>query len=611
MTLNANLVRQGPQAPVAQLSDWFAEGVTLSTKSLFITRKHSPSDRILADLRAIPETAKTIIEGRYDKLNPPMYVSTLDVGCGKSTVIGAMCQELWFGEVFGGPAVGVLIALSRLEQIEDFITSNQLEDEQYAVIANRDAKASTGQPFIEMGLGAENADEARILICTQAHIYHHLRRTDWANAKRLYFQGQPRPLRLWDESIELRKEYGLDKRIIRSAINIRGIPQELERYGDAVIALVNGAKPGDTIQLPAIEKPVEYLWLLEQLEDRADEAALAALETLVRLTRASEARLREDNNSNRVLLSFEVGLPSDTLPIIVLDAGSQHKAAYQSLPEAKVWLPSTPKRHDNVQLNAMYGKDGRGWFWKQRGYLTRLKEAADIIKANPDRLPMILCHKEPKRFEGEIKRVLTEHLGANASKVHVVTYGSHNASNAHSYCDLVICCTLFRKPGHAYEALAHAVENRPMNQDPNWPLVKKIEDTEVVAETVQGLGRSCIRLLDGEQAQAATIYLWTSNEAIPLSLQGRLSGLKSEWLNKPMKKGQPMRSRADDVLKFLTSWKANRKGVTVYYDEIYKPLKINQSDFSKLLNKDTMKKALAANGWAIHRSRPSYLKRSV
>lgn len=94
------------------------------------------------------------------------------------------------------PAGGVLVCVSRLDEIETYLGNAGLDQNDFAVLTSDKARNELGAP-------PELHDAAPIMFVTQQRLKPGRGSTPMAGLSELFYQGHPRALRIWDESAEL------------------------------------------------------------------------------------------------------------------------------------------------------------------------------------------------------------------------------------------------------------------------------------------------------------------------------------------------------------------------------------------------------------------------
>jgi hypothetical protein len=247
----------------------------------------------------------------------------LDPGMGKSQTAAAFVRSLLDDHRY--QHVGALVLVSRLVEIDSFVREIGLERHVFAALASQ-ANAE-GRQRRELGLTAEGADNARVLFVTQqrlALVSEHGRQ--FADMRQFFYRGQPRAVRIWDESI-------------MPAIGLR-----LDHY--QIAGLANGFKANGfrdvadwCLDLSADLKVAQDSTIMDLEMPRREEIGLADIrrmfagrnveagEVLWLLADQEQGLVRYENKGN-TLISFTEALPADLAPCVILDASGRVRSTY-------------------------------------------------------------------------------------------------------------------------------------------------------------------------------------------------------------------------------------------------------------------------------------------
>ena len=568
--------------------------------------RHHPSEEIFESMLWFPATIQRMLDGTAAKV----CICDWPAGVGKTTLNGCVLRTL----SKTARDIGVIVFLSRIDQIESFIYDSLLPASSYAVLMAGNEltrgkpnhpKRKAGVPFSALGVGVENVDKAQVLIITKAMAENHLRHRAWSATSSLFYQGKPRLLCIADEETVRRRSYTVSLSSLKVATSIleeRNVFPELQGFGRSVSDAIEQASIGHTINLPEMAQPVDYEDVQARLKIRDVEYAGNHIRSLVALSKTNHALIRKDEDGRSVLLNYEVKLPDDMPSILVLDAGARSKAIYQIQPEPVEWSPVVHKRFDNVTVQIEHGPSGKQAFW--RNVEERIADSAAFIKAHPDATPLIIHPLEQEwRNRGDIRGLLAQHLSAQEmAKVHFVHWGAHNSENEHRDCNLVDCLTLFHKPEYVYEIDAYAAADRPIHKGIDDEDIRAVKDSHLALSLYQAIERSCSRVLEEDQAKPCLIRLRVPQQSsMATALPTVFPGIKVV---------QPATvNRENEVLAFLDKWISDRNGLSVTYPEVYEALGMRHNHFSKLMQRPIMQAALKAKGWKAIRSRPSRLVR--
>jgi hypothetical protein len=149
-------------------------------------------------LRGVREPCRLIAEMAYAVAIPEIALSSMSTGMGKSEIAAAAGRVLTSTPELA--TVGMLYAASTKRDLESMIERmgfNLGPDARYAVYTGKD-----NVELNALGLGYERRNEAQVLFTTQAKLLHLSRfRPNFAYNENFHYNGAPRKVRIWDESI--------------------------------------------------------------------------------------------------------------------------------------------------------------------------------------------------------------------------------------------------------------------------------------------------------------------------------------------------------------------------------------------------------------------------
>src|SRR5262249_36606935 len=127
---------------------------------------------------------------------PLYYLSSLDPGVGKTQTIAQFIKTLHASR--DHEAAGVIVFVSRRQEISSFISEMELKENEFAVrVSDKDKKG------MELNaLGNPNLSKARVLFTTQQMLETYTKGDgrSFAEIREFHFQGAPRSVKVWDES---------------------------------------------------------------------------------------------------------------------------------------------------------------------------------------------------------------------------------------------------------------------------------------------------------------------------------------------------------------------------------------------------------------------------
>jgi hypothetical protein len=182
---------------------------------------HRPS---VAMLTALMDAAM-VFEAMADGRCPPSYfLSSLDPGVGKTQTVAHFLRAFTCSEAHQD--VGAIICLSRLDEIDAYVTQVGLPEHKFAVLTSDEGLNRRGSAILS---------DAQVLFTTQQMLERRTRR-GFCNATELHYRGRPRRVRIWDETI------------------LPGVPITVERFA------IGGLLPALSATFPELARDLDRLF---------------------------------------------------------------------------------------------------------------------------------------------------------------------------------------------------------------------------------------------------------------------------------------------------------------------------------------------------------------
>jgi hypothetical protein len=512
-------------------------------RSFFQQRGHRPDQAMWKALEAVAQTLEAMAMG---KLSPRAHLSSLDPGVGKTRTIIEFTRALVQSEVHHH--VGVLICVSRLDEIQDLVREMGLSVEDFSVFTSDEGLN---------GLGHPERRDARVLFTTQQMIARRCDGRRFSEAVEFHFQGHARAVRVWDESMLPSEPLTVERDAIGSLLlPLRRRWPKVAAALEETFFAAGAARDGERLRLPDF---------FASCEGEADDV-LASLDdhpschrnVLVSLMHMSGgvATVRRDGGTGVAILDYRESLPSDLAPILVLDASGRIRETYRQWEAHRGTLhrlPSATKSYKNLRVH-MWSTGGGKWAYRENG-LELVKGIVETIQKRPSEEWLIVGHL-PRLGSCDLEREVRQRLEeAVASNVHFITWGRHHATN--DFVDIrnvILAGTLFYPKWH-YEALGRASAARPSSEGPYSD-----QDRESVAQgehrhlILQAACRGSVRRCDGSDCWPTDLYIIASRrsriaEEMPVIFPGcRMI----EW--SPI--GRRPRGRAEQLIRIVDAWVA-------------------------------------------------------
>jgi hypothetical protein len=435
-----------------------------------------------------------------DKLDRKYYLSSMDVGQGKSVTIKRFLRTLQATPDavtecnLRHDQVGVLLCLSTYNEIASFVGPD------YDHVSGDVIPGSVLDPkslFVDVSWSTPRGKElrnghnkckqqdAQIIITTHANVENQFTRQGpsrsfWETSGFKYSKGF-RLCRIWDESLIPNKPHSITTRDLYAMLAaIDGkVPDGFLTDINELIQKMHGVKHKDLFAMPDLFN--QYRVDLEDLVKRMKaiqtrlQDTQPEVETLLGLQIMSGGKVsvRKPNNlqegeaPSRTAITYQPVIPDDFLPICIADASGSLRETYAGIEKSKGLerLASSRKRCEGHLDVFWYDRGGGKSSWAKH-YDKMCELVADIIAEEPNRKQLIIHHlarnwgpmqgrfRSPK--EGILRALERNHDHYDTSLLAWLTYGKHYATNEfRDYPVVTLAGTLF-KDDAAIEGLHRA-----------------------------------------------------------------------------------------------------------------------------------------------------------
>lgn len=502
-----------------------------SLRAAFARRNHRPGAAMWRALERNLSVLEAMADGACEAR---VYLSSLDPGVGKTQSIVHFIRAL-----LSSPAhqdVGVLLCIGRLDEIEGLASTLGLRQEDFAVLTS---DADLNQ------LGNGRPGFARVLFTTHAMVERRCTGRNLAEASELWFNGEPRTVRIWDEAIMPAKGLTLGRDELSGLLQPLRLPfPKLATVLDRIIEDLRTATCGQMYSLPNVEAEADVT--LEAVGPALRPDQQQSLTTVWKLQNRTVTVRKE--RYGVTVLDYEDTLPPDIAPVLVLDASGRVRGTYAEWERVRGGLhrlPAAPKRYDRLRVHVWETGGGKSAF-RQRG--EQLAQGiAKAIASKPNEEWLVVHHKDRS---GQNLRQEVRTLVGEGPKVHFLTWGRHDATNQYAHVSNVILAGTLFYPAAYYEALGRAAAGRSSKSGP-YP--KQAQDRVRLGEhlhlVLQAAGRGALRRCDGDQCAPCDLYVIASKRSgIPGALKEAFPGCQVERWN-PMV--HPLRGKVEHATRFI------------------------------------------------------------
>jgi len=460
----------------------------------FAQYSHTPSPDQLNAVLAIQNTLTLMLSGMA---TPKYYLSSLDPGMGKTTAILA-----WLGALLERREAydnqGVMIALDRLDEIERYIDDGRIPQDCYSVLVGE------GEALNDRGLGVNGRNNALILYTTKSQIRKRCQSRNFNDVMAFHYNGQPRKVKIWDESFSIGKEIILNPydfgRLFTPLNNVSSVLSDAVRQ---VVDEIIGRKNGDTYlmpELPSFSDDLQHEVIWESSKDKELAELLWTLSGQLVSIRM--------NKNRQVVVDCVPSIPDDFAPCLILDASARLKATYALQADKRndiVRLRESKKSYRNLEVQVWAKASGKQ-ILKHMG--TVLPEVIALITDRPTEQFLIILHKDHKE---PVSKALSKQLTtAEQEQMSYCTWGRHTATNEFSDIANIIMLSPYQFPDYAYEATTRAATvMTTANGKPDKEHVSSVKRGEILSNILQAVNRGKVRKSEGDTCPPCRLWLIT------------------------------------------------------------------------------------------------------
>jgi hypothetical protein len=485
----------------------------------FDERGHKPSpeqrDALMDNLNTLEGMANRSLESL-------LYLSPLDPGVGKTQGLVFFTREL----VASAPHsdVGMLVCLSRLQEIPKLIEDMALGEDEYAVMVG---DAPKNKVLNTMGNG--DRDKAQILFTTQQKLEslaHGGRK--FRDLQEYYHLGKPRDVRVWDESILPGKGVTVNVTIIEALTHVTRRYPKLHACIDDLIGRVKKAQDGSVLEIPEFEEVTGVGREAAEEIFRGEKSRVRhGVRELWAMAGKAAAIKRDRGASGNTVLSYVNTLPDDLGPALVLDASARVRKTYPNWHMGRggiVTLRKAAKDYGNLTIH-VWKRGGGKWAWEDDGD-TLVEGIVNTVMTKPTEPWLIVHHKAEDYYD--VVKTLERNLAKDVfSRISFVSWGDHSATNEYRDIENVILAgTLFMEPSY-YEALGRLSRGMASTETLSAKQAKEIEEGEHAHLILQAGNRGSVRKSMGPGCYPCNLYIIAAQQSgIPNMLEDVFPGCK-------------------------------------------------------------------------------------
>lgn len=429
----------------------------------------------------------------------------------------------------------VALAANEVEALcqikRDLVDSFDVPEDKIGLIHTLGDRAS------EPATPVDDLDSKQIVL-----VSHNMVRTGEKNVA-LYnsFQGRPRDIVIYDESLIVSDAWSVKNKTIQAGLDflrreveyegredLRVVLEFMEDTLARLLAEVDAQRAG---KVPA---PVVIPDLSDYAEDLSPDGAKLLLpnpaEPIVKtILDASGREVRVVTEANRGIVWFQLKVPDDLHSVFVLDASH----LIRKLPRLGGNIEPDDKA---VDPGITYEDVTIEWFQEPAGYgsiktecrkpfneRTLAKKLADWIKSLPEgeRVVVWTFKQRDKQHDPDIPTVLEATLarhGVDMERVSILTHGSNKGTNAFASSHATAFYGVFEQ-----DKLSFAGQMTGQRRDLQASLedLEEVHRSEIVHDLFQEIARSGIRQINQGRSGRGRVFLPIWHSDVPTRLVGR------------------------------------------------------------------------------------------
>ncbi len=374
------------------------------------------------------------------------------------------------------------------------------------------------------------------------------------------YDGQPRSLAVWDESLLASDALAINHKELRKAISDFDIDYEdsqkysaLNSYLKESLAIIRHEQKSQAdgnmptkLMVPEVDPETRLLYkkLISQIRNSKSYG-----ETLATLLDISDSDIRVLHTSQGSgIVSYTISVPRELDNVIILDASwwiRDLQRLDNSIEDITIFAEGI-KRYDNVTIHQMLYPSGRASmtedFSGSRSQRKITKEIAEVIKGIPES-EGVLFFTFKKRGNLDFVQVLKgdlEYYGIDTTvtikkavkgepkdvpRINFLTWGSETSLNEYSYCTNVILAGILHR---SYIDIGSSIlgQQNDLTLGLTNEKIKKIHDSELAHLILQALSRGSCRSVVDSYANPMNAWIIHRDFGIKSLLEKVMTGVK-------------------------------------------------------------------------------------
>jgi hypothetical protein len=580
-------------------------------RQTFDKRGHRPSPEQFSALVDLINTFDMIVRGEAEDV---VYLSSLDPGLGKTSSLKAYLDVMLSAQDAPHSTCGVLVALFTLEEIEAFIHDVGIPAEMLAVWTSDERLNRKG---------TADHTNARVLLTTHSRVEMELKgQPVWSTAS-LYYKGEPRRLRVWDEAFLPGRPISLSVDDVLATVRIlRAVSPDLRNEVKAAFDQIEKVPDGSLFTLPDYMRShnvndllgaVAYVDPRDQHDAKLQEN-LADIVSSLALVSGRTVRVHTDKMLGAATIDFEETFAPDIAPVVVLDASGRVRQTYRDMEVTRKSLrrlKTAAKSYRNLTVHVWQRGGGKASWKDQASQHDLLEGITRTILTKREERWLIVHHKAGRGVpdvQTYLRRVLKPEVFARLS---FVNWGRHRATNAYQDIgNVILAGTLFLRPS-MYRATKHVATGLAVHESSfTASEMYAFELGEHANDILQALCRGLVRRSIGDTCPECHAYVIASvRSGIPQAMPS----IFPDCVVKPWVPYIPtFKGLAAGAFNVLKTWTASAKPDALHsFRDLATSLAVTPATLKDVRKRDDFVAAVSALGlveWGANKYFTAYRK---
>lgn len=550
-----------------------------------ISRGNEPA---LEARKAFHYLNKTLYEGLTGNLEKKYYLSSIDTGIGKTTCLSNFISCITSSGIRNlGSGI---IFFKTIKEIESFISETLISPADFACYTRDSA-------LEDEGLGKARSQEARFLFTTQQMLRQRTLDRSFEAVRDFHYMGAVRPLRVFDESLILSREFAVQVDILLPVVGL--VRKKDPAFADRLIVWL--ASLADAEHRSAIIIPTDIsarLIDVAAMMSVGDEDPLRfAVDAFIDLAGAWKQGLwaiRDGGNRGVSLVGASRRLPDDLAPAIILDASGRVRTTYR-LWEKRVGnlvrLPAATNDYSNLTIHLGQTAIGKDKLADPVSNRIIYRQIAKVMEAKAGEPWLVIGTKADDAVN--IKAGIKESLSVPVS-FEFLNWGRHHGTNEFRDIKnvLIVGSYIYSKP--AYAALTVASQGGSADLT-DLEDMQSMTEGELQHNILQAVMRGHARMGNSGIAGVCNVYWMASkNGNLPALLQNTFPGCQiEEWKLKEA----TLTKQQSQLILFVKNWFSDSSRTLLPKSDLRKALGIvHRQALTRLLDSDLIRNALLSLG---------------